>query len=154
LPAADILMICRRPSADPNSNVLVMNLSFHAATNNGLACLSDAIEIQPGMRYRLGLRYRSEGPNIQVFVKGYTSALDIAGRPSDQEVYRLQAPPAGGTGGKWQTLEADLNPKNPAYPVQRLRVDLYANGAPGVVMFTDVVLKAIGPQAPLPATQP
>jgi len=129
-------------------NVAAMNLSNDAASSNGLACLSDAIPIQPGIRYRLQFRYRSDGPQIHVFVKGYASGTDIAGQPADVEVYDRQVPPAGKTDGQWVTVEDDVNPQSVIKPVERLRVDLYAYLKPGVVMFGDVELKAVGKELP------
>jgi hypothetical protein len=136
---------------DDGSTALAMNLSYHCATNSGLAALSDAIEIQPGVRYRISFRYRSDGPDLHVFVKGYTPAQDVAGAPADREIYRMQVPPSGPTGSKWATVEADMNPRNPDFPVQRLRVDLYAYLHPGHVWFEDVKIAAVGR---MPATQP
>jgi hypothetical protein len=124
-------------------NVLAMNLSKNVAENNGLACLSDTIAIQPHTRYRLQFRYHSDGPTLHVFVKGYTTGKTIAGEKTDREVYRRQVPPSGPTAGRWTTVTCDLNPDNPNYPVDCLRVDLYAYLTPGIVMFGDVQLKAI-----------
>jgi hypothetical protein len=135
-------------------NALAMNLSYHCATNNGMAALSDAIEIQPGVRYRISFRYRSDGPDLHVFVKGYTLAQDVAGAPADREIYRMQVPPSGATEGKWTTVEADMDPFNPAFPVQRLRVDLYAYLHPGHVWFEDVKIAAIGRMDAPATTQP
>jgi hypothetical protein len=138
---------------EPGHNVLAMRMSLDTAQNNGLACLSDAIEIQPGVRYRVAFRYRSDGPSTHVFVKGYTLAKSLAGDPADREVYRLQIPPGPATNGEWRQVEADVNPRNPTYPVQRLRIDLYAYLGAGDVMFDDVTLKAVGRQS-TPATEP
>lgn len=159
--------------------ILAMNLSRTAAENNGLACLSDAMKIKPNTRYRLQFRYRSDGPRLHVFVKGYTLAKDAAGNPAMREVYRRQVPPTDATDGQWVTIDCDLNPQHVAFPVQELRVDLYAYLHPGMVYFDDVVLKEVGaptriahdealdkpnaprgnppqkdPAAPSPATQP
>ena len=155
-PVEDHLAIYKVPAegAEPAHNVLAMNMSHHAAENNGLAALSDAITIQPGVRYRLSFRYRSDGPELQCFVKGYTLGKNTAGQPADREIYRMQVPPAGATGGKWKTLETDLEPQNPGFPVQRLRVDLYIYLSPGKAMFDDVELKAVGRFDAPAATQP
>lgn len=126
--------------------ILAMNLSLTAAENNGLACLSDAIQIQPNTRYRLQFRYRSDGPKLHVFVKGYTLAKDAAGNPAMREVYRRQVPPTEATNGQWVTIDCDLNPQHVTFPVQELRVDLYAYLHPGMVYFDDVVLKQVGQQ--------
>jgi hypothetical protein len=140
-PAVDKMVM--RQTAD-GERVLSMQLSKRAAENNGLACLSDAIAIEPQTRYRLSFRYRSEGPVLHVFVKGYTRHRNIRGEETDREIYRRQVPLSGGTGGKWVTVVDDLNPQHPQYPVQTLRVDLYAYLVAGAVEFDDVVLKAVG----------
>jgi hypothetical protein len=147
-PVEDKVVINR---VETRKNALAMDLSYDCATNNGMAALSDAIEIQPGVRYRISFRYRSDGPDLHVFVKGYTLAKDVAGALADVEIYRLQVPPSGATGNRWQTVEADIHPYNPNFPVQRLRVDLYAYLHPGHVWFTDVKIAAVGR---MPATQP
>jgi hypothetical protein len=156
LPTRDRIEIYRLPAdgAEAAHNVIAMQMSTHAAQNNGLAALSDPIPIQPGVRYRLSFRYRSDGPNLQVFVKGYMSGQNIANQPADVEDYRLQIPPSGGTGGKWKTVEADLEPRNPKSPVQRLRVDLFIYHDMGLAMFSDVQLKAVGQFDLQPATAP
>jgi len=128
-------------------NVLAMRMSRHCAESTGLACLSDAIEIRPGVRYRISFRYKSDGPATHVFVKGYSAGRDIAGKPADREVYRLQVPPGAATGDGWETVEADINPYNPAATVQRLRVDLYIYLKQGTVEFADVQIKAVGKES-------
>ena len=140
-----ILSLPREAGQEPR-NVLAMNLSKDCAENNGLACLSDFIKIEPNTRYRLQFKYKSDGPILHVFVKGYTSGPSAVDKETvKREVYKRQVPPSGGTDGKWVTVIDDMNPQNPARPVQFLRVDLYAYLKPGVVMFEDVQLKAVGP---------
>lgn len=149
-PATDKVVIYRMPAEKGGApqSVLAMNLSKTAAENNGLACLSEPIKIQPRMRYRLSFRYKSDGPSLHVFVKGYTTAKNIKGESAEREVYRRQVPPSGATDGQWVTVVDDLNPQHVAFPVEHLRIDLYAYLKPGIVMFDDVQLKAIGPQRP------
>jgi hypothetical protein len=134
------------PASAIPTNVLAMNLNKEAAENNGLACLSDPIKITPNTRYRLVFKYRSEGPSTHIFVKGYTMATDIAGAPELRQVYERQVPPGGSTKGKWVTVECDMSPQNITFPVQYLKIDLYAYLTPGNIAFTDIQLKAIGPQ--------
>ncbi len=148
LPAVDKVNIFKMPGENGGklNNVLAMNLSRTCAENNGMACLSNAIQIKPDTRYRISFRYKSDGPTLHVFVKGYTTGLDIKGQPAEREIYRRQVPPSGNTHGQWVTVVDDLNPQHVAFPVQTLRVDLYAYLSPGTVMFDDVVLKAVGKQ--------
>jgi len=127
-------------------NVLVMRMSRGVAETNGLACLSDAIKIEAKTRYRLSFKYKSDGPSLHVFVKGYTMDKDIKGQPMLREVYKRQVPPSGATGGKWVEVVDDLNPQYVAFAVQALKVDLYVYLGEGTVMFDDVVLKAVGEQ--------
>ncbi len=128
------------------NNVLAMNMSKACAENEGLACWSALMPIRPGVRYRLSCRYKSDSPDLQLFVKGYTWGEDIKGQKTLREVYRRQVPPSGKTDGKWVTIMDDMNPQHVAFPVQFLRVDLYIYLHPGLVMFDDVALKAVGKQ--------
>ncbi len=117
MPDTDRVEILRRPDGRGGlTNVLAMTLSKAVAESNGLACLSAPVPIRPDGRYRLSFRYRSDGPHLHVFVKGYVPGTDLAGQPNDAQCYELQVPPSGPTGGKWQTVVADLNPQNPAGP--------------------------------------
>ncbi len=136
-PDVDKAAIIKNP--DGSGRVLAFNLSKDVAESNGLACISSAIDIKPNTRYRLQFRYKSDGPNLHVFVKGY-STIDH----EERETYRRQVPPAGKTDGKWVTIIDDLNPQHPQHGVEKLRVDLYAYLHPGTVMFDDVVLKEVG----------
>ena len=146
LPAMDKVNIYKMPGEGvaKANNVLAMRLSEDCAANNGMACISDPFKIEPNTRYRIRFRYRSEGPTLHVFVKGYTPSVDIAGKAALRENYRRQVPPSGGTDGKWVTVVDDLNPQAISGTVKFLRVDLYAYLTPGVVMFDDVQVKAIG----------
>jgi hypothetical protein len=149
LPGEDRVVIYHLPAAGTEQahNVLAMKLSVGGAENNGLACLSDAMEIGPGIKFRIHFRYKSDGPTLHVFVKGYTLATDLAGNKALREVYRRQVSPTGPTDGKWRIIESDFNPQNITFPVQYLKVDLYAYLAPGTVLFDDVQVKEIGRQA-------
>ena len=129
-----------------DQGALVMKLSKDCAENNGMACLSAPIKIEPSTRYRLSFRYKSDGPRLHVFVKGFTAAKGIDGKPMDREIYRRQVPPSEATDGKWVEIVDEMNPQHSSLPVQALRVDLYAYLDPGTVMFDDVVLKAVGKQ--------
>jgi len=147
IPNVDQIAIYRMPViGDHPNNVLAMNLSRQAAENNGLACLGDSIRIEPKTRYRLSFRYKSDGPRLHVFVKGYTMTKNLKGEIVERECYRRQVPPTGATDGEWVTIVDEMNPQHTAFPVQFLKVDLYAYLTPGVVMFDDIVLKAVGAQ--------
>jgi len=127
-------------------NVLAMKLSRDVAESNGLACLSDPIPIEPETRYRLQFKYKSDGPSLHVFVKGYIKKKDISGELADLQSYECQVPPSGATHGKWETVVCDLNPQNVSGAPKFLKVDLYAYLTPGTVMFDDIQLKAVGEQ--------
>jgi hypothetical protein len=80
-------------------------------------------------------------------VKGYTLVPSAIGKHLEaRETYKRQVPPSGATDGKWVTIIDDVNPHHDEFPVQKLRIDLYACLAPGVVEFADVQLKAVGMQ--------
>ncbi len=147
LPDVDKVVIYKMPDGKGGTkNVLAMNLSRDCAENNGMACLSDSIEVAPDERYRISFRYKSDGPMLHVFIKGYTMFDNIKGEKVPREIYRRQVPPTGATNGQWVTIVNDLNPQHIAFPVQTLKIDLYAYLTPGVVMFDDVILKPVGKQ--------
>ena len=133
-----------KPGQNPE-NVLAMRLSKECAENNGMACLSEPIKVTPRSRYRISFRYKSDGPSTHVFVKGYTTGKNVAGEKADREVFRTQVSPTGATGGKWETVVCDVNPDNPNFQVETLRVDLYAYLSPGLILWDDVTVKDIGP---------
>jgi hypothetical protein len=149
LPEMDKVSIYRLPGDEPGTpsrNVLAMRLSEGVAQGNGLACISEPFAIKPDRRYRISLRYQSDGPSLHVFVKGYFTGSGIDGKPAPIEAYRRQVPPSGPTHGQWVTIVTDLNPQNANHQVETLRVDLYAYLNGGLVMFEDVEVKEIGPQ--------
>ena len=125
-------------------HVLAMKLSKDVAESNGLACLSKGIPIEPETRYRLQFKYKSDGPHLHVFVKGYIRKDDISGNVADLQSYECQVPPSGATKGKWETVVCDINPQNVSGSPEFLKIDLYAYLAPGTVEFDDVQLKAVG----------
>jgi hypothetical protein len=144
LPDTDKVVIYQQPAAA--HNVLAMKLSKDVAESNGLACLSAPIPIEQHTRYRLQFKYKSDGPTLHVFVKGYIKATDISGKISDLQSYECQVPPSGPTHDKWQTVICDVNPQNVSGAPKFLKIDLYAYLSPGTVMFDDVQLKNIGEQ--------
>lgn len=146
LPAVDRIGICTPAAAsgEKSNPVLAMNISRESAENAGMGCLSGAFPIKPGRRYRVGLRYKSDGPTSLVFVKGYVMVDDPRAGRIERECFRTQVPPLPPTDGQWRTLVADVNPYHPAFEVQSLRVDLFGYLSPGVVMWDDIVVKEIG----------
>jgi hypothetical protein len=154
LPGVDKVVIYRRKvlttgpaevrANDGGRTVLAMNLSKDVAESNGLACLSSPFDIQPNTRYRIQFRYKSDGPSLHVFVKGYVKGKDLAGKEADVQNYECQVPPSGGTHGQWKTVVCDINPQSPNGPPAFLKVDLYAYLSPGRVQFSDVEVKAVG----------
>jgi hypothetical protein len=150
LPATDKVVIYKLPVDLKNNpkphNVLAMKLSDDVATSNGLACLSAPIPIKPDRRYRLQFKYKSDGPSLHVFVKGYIKGKDISGAAADVQSYECQVPPSGKTGGKWETIVCDVNPQNVSGTPTFLKIDLYAYLTAGTVMFDDVQLKEVGEQ--------
>jgi hypothetical protein len=143
LPATDKVVIYKLSA---KQHVLAMKLSKDVAESNGLACLSAPIPIAPQTRYRLQFKYKSDGPTLHVFVKGYIKAKDISGEMADLQSYECQVPPSGATGNAWKTVICDVNPQNVSGAPKFLKIDLYAYLKPGTVMFDDVQLKDVGEQ--------
>jgi hypothetical protein len=154
LPAVDKVVIYQKEKQaatgseahayDGGDSVLAMNLSKDTAENNGQACISSPFDIKPNTRYRLQFRYKSAGPSLHVFVKGYVKGKDIAGKEADVQCYECQVPPSGATKGQWKTVVCDINPQSPNGPPSFLKVDLYAYLSPGRVEFSDVEVKEVG----------
>ena len=140
---ADHAVIVR---SDGAVGVLAMSLSAQAADADGLACVSEAIAIDPAARYRLQFQFKSDGPDQRVFVSGFAVGRGLAGQSELREVYRRQVPASGATGGKWATIECDVNPHNAEFPVQYVKIELAIYRRPGAAMFRDVQFKAVGRQ--------
>lgn len=121
---------------------LEMKLTRATAESYGLACLSGPMKIEPKTRYRISFRYRSDGPTVRPFIKGY-----FMHDGAEREIYRRQIPPPdANTKGKWVEVVDELNPQQQTFQPEFLRVDFYAYLAPGTVEFDDVVIKAVGAQ--------
>jgi hypothetical protein len=146
LPETDKVVIYKLTEAGKTRNVLAMNLSKEVAESNGLACLSAPIDITRDRRYRIQFKYKSDGPTLHVFVKGYIHGKDISGSDADVQSYECQVPPSGPTHGEWKTVICDLNPQNISGSPTFLKIDLYAYLGQGTVMFDDVQLKEVGEQ--------
>jgi hypothetical protein len=146
LPATDKVVIYKLKEAGKPRNVLAMKLSEDVASSNGLACVSAPIDITPDRRYRIQFKYKSDGPFLHVFVKGYIHGKDISKSDADVQSYECQVPPSGPTKGKWETIICDLNPQNVSGSPTFLKIDLYAYLGSGTVMFDDVQLKEVGEQ--------
>jgi len=121
---------------------LQMKLSKATAESYGLACLSGKIQIEPKTRYRISFRYRSDGPTVRPFIKGY-----FIHEGAEREIYRRQIPPPEkNTHGQWVEVVDEMNPQHQTFPPTFLRIDFYAYLAAGTVEFDDVVIKAVGEQ--------
>lgn len=167
-------MVLWSPAPDaPGTRVLQFAMPESVAVMHGLACYSEWIEVEPGARYRVSVTYRSDGPMMLNFVKGYAivDAGDGLG-PQRREVYRRQFPKLGPTQGRWETVVLDFTPgvvspgrsERPPYELRWIRVDLYGYYPQGRLYFRDVTLKIVerpgpgrraqDPVAPVPAPRP
>ena len=122
-----------------------MRLSKECAENNGMACLSEPIKVEPGTRYRISFRYKSDGPSTHVFVKGYTTGKNVAGEKADREVFRTQVSPTGADQRQVGDGGLRRQPRQPELPRRKPAVDLYAYLTPGIILWDDVMVKEIGP---------
>lgn len=158
---------------DAKAKVLQFAMPESIAGLNGLACFGDWIYAQPGARYRMAVTYRSDGPTMLNFIKGY--ALIDAGDGLGlrrREVYRRQFPKLGDTGGQWKTAVVDFVPSvlppgrsgRVPYELKWIRVELYGYWPKGRMYIKDVMLKLVEPGAatrpasnpvtPVPASRP
>lgn len=150
LPQDRVAVVAR---ADGSGHFLLMRMGKGVSESNGLACESVWIPVENGAKYRFTVRYRSTGPRLRLFLKGFAVKGDQYGDKSDpeavrREYYRFQVLPRE-KNEDWELIEADFTPeseKNHDYPkVQWLRVDLFIYLHPGDVQFDDVVVKKISP---------
>jgi hypothetical protein len=137
---------------DGRGKVLKFDMDGPTAEGYGLDYYSDWIPLEAGATYRFSCRYKSMGPTLKVFLKGYRPFEASAGYAAQRrETYRRQVHPYG-QAGRWNTVTADFVPgatRADQLP-EFLKVDLYAYYPAGVVYWDDVVLKKIR-DAPVPA---
>ena len=146
---------------DGPGKVLKFEMTPGTAAGYGLDYYSDWIRIEPGAVYRFSCRYKSLGPTVKIFLKGYHSFPAADGYPAQRrETYRRQVHPSGET-GRWHEVVADFIPEatRPEHAPTFLKVDLFACYPAGVVYWDDVVLKKVCdapvvPPPPAPAAAP
>jgi hypothetical protein len=130
---------------DGPGRVLRYEMTGGTAATYGLDFYSDWIPIQPGAVYRFACRYKSLGPTVKVFLKGYHPFPATDRWPAQRrETYRRQVS-AKGEKGEWHTVVADFIPTalRPEHAPVFLKIDFYAYHPAGVVLWDDVVLKKI-----------
>lgn len=134
----------------------------------GVMYYSKPFGIEEGAKYRFECRWRTNGPNVKVFIKCYDRMTSdykdadagIPGRVERaadmgelRECYRSQQN-LYGPKNTWNTQAQDFTPKHTKYVPQVGRVMLYAYLGAGVVEFDDVVLKQIVPPPPSESKKP
>ncbi len=162
------LVSWRRDTANPGNRVIRFDFDKGVGDGFGVMYYSDPFPVEEGALYRLGCRYRSNGPKIIVFIKCY-DAVDSTYRPRRQspgagaknvgpnsyvpeasqrrECYRSQNN-LQGPKNVWNTYTNDFTPKHTKYTPTTGRVMLYAYLGAGVVEFDDIVIKQIVPASP------
>lgn len=125
--------------------VLKFDIPQAIAETYGLDFYSDFIEVDESARHRFSADYRSDGPAVIFFVKGYALVPPSEGEPEAQwrEVYRYQR--KAGAPRQWTTMTFDFHPTVPTRRVERIRVDLYAYYPPGAVFFDNIIIKKVLP---------
>jgi hypothetical protein len=158
---------------NPTNRVIRFTLSQGLGDTTGAAYYSEFFPVQEGAKYRFQCRWRSNGPEVKVFIKCYdrigrgkaeggrrkaeggqpTTASRTGGTAyvpgfgEVREVYRSQQN-LKGPKNTWNTHTADFTPTHTEYTPRFGRVMLYAYLGAGVVEFDDVVLKQIVPASP------
>jgi len=133
------------PNPDGPGKVIHYDMDAGTAGGYGMAYYSDWIAIEPGATYRFSCRYKSLGPTVKVFLKGYHEFPPQEGFPAQRrETYRRQVHP-GGEKKQWNSVVADFIPchDNPNQQPTYLKVDLYAYWPKGEVYWDDIVLKKV-----------
>jgi hypothetical protein len=130
--------------------------------NEGVMYYSDLFPVEEGAKYRFQCHYRTDGPMVKVFIKGYDAERSpyqtsktpvhvpakgdknafIPEESQRREVYRAQMN-LQGKKNQWNTHTQEFTPKHPKYSPKWGRVMLYAYLGAGMVDFDDVIVKQI-----------
>ena len=153
-------------AGNPTNHMIRFTLHKSLGDTTGVAYYGDFFPVDENARYRFQCRWRSTGPAVKVFVKGYAEQRDehaaypargikesqssrkgavAAGGPGyvRRQVYRSQQD-LKGPKNTWNTHTQDFTPKHSKVAPRWGRVMLYAYVGAGVVEFDDVVVKQIG----------
>lgn len=150
-----------------NTSNKVIRFTFDKGLGDstGVPYYSKPFPIEEGAKYRFQCRWRSNGPNVKVFIKCYdemsseytpgSASRPTTGRPGSyvpessqlRECYRSQQN-LYGPKNTWNVQTQDFTPKHTKYTPRWGKVMLYAYLGAGVVEFDDVVLKQILPGSP------
>lgn len=152
-------------AGNPSNKVIRFQFDAGVGDGYGVMYYSLPFPVEQGARYRFQCRYRTNGPEVKVFIKCYdempsqytpTAARPTTGRLADRylpdvtqlrECYRSQQN-LKGPKNVWNTHTEDFTPRHTKYTPKWGRVMLYAYLGAGVVEFDDVVLKQILPASP------
>ena len=116
--------------------------------NEGVMYYSKPFPVEEGSKYRFQCRWRTNGPQVKVFIKcydeigsNYRPGASVASTQL-REVYRSQQNLKGPL-NVWNTQTEDFTPGHTKYTPRWGRVMLYGYVGAGVVEFDDVVVKMI-----------
>ena len=158
---------------EPNNSNRAIRFTFDKGVGDGYGVMyySNPFPVDEGAKYRFQCRWRSNGPNVKVFIKcydemesQYTPGAQTASRTDRaaahpgradyvpetaqlRECYRSQQN-LYGPKNTWNVQTEDFTPKHTKYTPKWGKVMLYAYLGAGVVEFDDVVLKQIIPASP------
>lgn len=138
----------QRPAAKPKGPTRPPKYDTVGGTT-GAKVYSDFFRVEPGMRYRLTVDAKTDGPEVLVFVKGY-SKFEGDFRKFYQCYKKV---PAGRD--EWKTYERTFNPTLHSPEVTHIRVMPYAYWPPGRAWIDDVRVTRVGPEEkgpPAPGT--
>jgi hypothetical protein len=148
-----------------DNKIIRFTLDQNVAENEGLMYYSDYFRVAEGAKYRFQCRWRTDGPDVKVFIKCYDEIGSpyrgpgdgVAAAPSGgrlkkgdyisdtgqrREVYRSQQN-LKGPKDTWNTHTEDFTPRHTKCSPKWGRVMLYGYLRPGTVDFDDVVVKQI-----------
>ncbi len=148
---------------NPMNRIIRFEFSADVGDTYGVMYYSEPFPVEEGATYRFQCRWRSNGPEVKVFIKCYDlfeseyqpAGVMSAGKseryvPQERqlrEVYRSQQNLKGPL-NQWNVHTEDFTPRHTKYTPRWGKVMLYAYLGAGVVDFDDVVLKQILPPSP------
>ncbi|MGA2796571.1 MAG: hypothetical protein ABSE63_03220 [Thermoguttaceae bacterium] len=152
---------------NPQNKIIRFTFDKAVAEEEGVMYYSDYFPVEEGAKYRFQCRWKTNGPNVKVFIKCYDEVNTPYQKNSDgpdasatsrkgskdrnppetaqrREVYRSQQN-LKGPKNAWNTHTEDFTPTHTKYSPKWGRVMLYAYLKAGVVEFDDVIVKQILP---------
>lgn len=131
------------------SRAVCIEMDAPTAEGYGQGYFSKPIAVTPGVEYELTAAVKSDGPNAILFVKGYARVngawREVYTKHKEAHFDRYLEK------GDYTTETFRFTPRHSKYPVEQVRVWLYAYLKPGRLWCDNVAVTQIGPSMTPPS---